>query len=228
MAYLANNSTTFGWLYVAPIGADWEYAASTGCRIISPRVAVPGVNNRIIGAASGSNLGIPPEPYKLYYRTAGIADNSGSWTLVDNDGDLSGVDGSAYIQFMFEFRTMGASAIPARIHSLGVLYDADDSLPPELRWNLSDSNNADGTLGVVQSIAFTTLTSLSITYYRADTNAAVLSQDSNSTTNGNWQYHNGTTWVNGLGGNTSGMRRRFVPSAGLPNGVEIYAKVSAT
>jgi hypothetical protein len=237
MAYLANNSTTFGWLYGSPIGADWEYAASTGCRIISPRIAVPGVNkfskaftasDRIIGAASGSNLGIPPEPYKLYYRTAGIADNSGAWTLVDNDGDLSGVDGSAYIQFMFEFRTMGASAIPARIHSLGVLYDADDSLPPELRWNLSDSNNADGTLGVVQSVVFTTLTSLSITYYRADTNAAVLVQDSNSTANGNWQYHNGTTWVNGLGGNTSGLRRRFIPSAGLPNGVEIYAKVSAT
>jgi hypothetical protein len=237
MAYLTHSGTTTCWLYAVPIGADWEYAASTGCRIVSPRVAVPGVNkfakvfaasDRIIGVASGSNLGIPPEPYKLYYRTAGITDNSGSWTLVDNDGDLSGVDGSAYIQFMFEFRTMGASAIPARIHSLGVLYDADDSLPPELRWNLSDSNNVDGTLGVVQSVAFTTLTSLSITYYRADTNAAVLVQDSNSTANGNWQYHNGTTWVNGLGGNTSGLRRRFVPSAGLPNGVEIYAKVSAT
>lgn len=228
------TAATNNIIYVVPVGADWDFSASTSNRLILPRLDVAAANKFIqafvqedlmVGGDTGKNLGMATEPFKLYYRTGGIADNSGAWTLLPNSGMMDGVAGAAYIQFMLEFRTIGFTCIPARIHNVGVLYDTDDALPAELRWNLGDSDNSNGTLGMTQTAAFATLASLTITYYRADTDAAVLVQGSGDTTNGTWQYHNGTTWVSGLGSNTAGLRRRFVPSAGLPVGVDVYAKV---
>jgi hypothetical protein len=238
MGYFCSVGTTASTniLYVVPIGADWEYAALTNNRLILPRINVQAAfrfvqafaqEDLVVGGDTGKNLGMATEPFKLYYRTAGITDNSGAWTLINDTGSLDGVAGAPYIQFMLEFRTIGFTCVPARILNVGVLYDADDALPPELRWNLGDSNNGDGTLGMTQSSPFTALNTMTITYYRADTDAAVLVQSSDDTANGIWQYHNGSTWVAGLGSNAAGVRRRFVPSAGLPVGVDVYAKVVA-
>jgi hypothetical protein len=236
LCYLCLNGggASGNYFIIFPIGADWDYASTTNNRLILPRISLQSANklaqayvseDTLLGGNSGLNLGSTPEPYKLYYRTAGITDNSGSWTLINDDGLLTGVDGDAYVQFMFEFRTMGFTCVSPRIHSVGVIYDTDDSLPSELRWNLGDSNNTDGTVGVTQISAFASLTTLTITYYRADTQAAVLVQSSSGTTNGNWQFWNGSAWTNGLGSNAADVRRRFVPSAGLPTGVDVYAKI---
>lgn len=239
LAYFSSNSTaaTNNIIYVVPLGADWEFAATTDNRIIAPRIEVAAANKFVqafvqeavvIGGATGKNLGLSTEPYRLYYRTTGITDNSGAWTLLDSTAMLDGVAGTPYIQFMFEFRTIGFTCIPARIHNVGVVYDSDDSLPAELRWNLGDSDNSNGTLGMTQTDAFTSLDSLTITYYRTDTQAAVLVQSSAGTINGVWEYWTGSAWTAGLGSNAISVRRRFVPTAGLPVGVDVYAKVVAS
>jgi hypothetical protein len=67
---------------------------------------------------------------------------------------------------------------------------------------------------------------MQIDYYRSDTNADVLTQSSSSTTNGVFEYWNGSAWTAGLGTNTIGLRRRFRPTAGLPNGVAVYPKLT--
>jgi len=133
LLYLARIGTTaaVNMVYTVPIAADWEYSALTNSRLIFPRMPTPeaskyslvAVNEiQVIGGATGKNLGFNPEPYRLYYRTTGISDNSGSWNLITNNGDLSGVAGAAEIQFMAEFRVAN-SCVPARLQNVTVVYE---------------------------------------------------------------------------------------------------------
>lgn len=125
------TSAAVNHFYVIPIGADWEYIAISGARLILPRIPTPNANTyraafanavQIVGGNTGKNLGLQPEPFRLQFRTSGIEDNSGGWTMLDDTNDLSGVAGAPYIQFRVEFR-MGNLLIPARILNAGVLYD---------------------------------------------------------------------------------------------------------
>ena len=65
-----------------------------------------------------------------------------------------------------------------------------------------------------------------INIYRSDTDALVLTQASSGTTNGAFENWNGSAWVAGIGADTVGRRRRFVPSGSLPGGVDLYAKIT--
>jgi len=220
-------------LTVYPLAADLEFQAEVDNRIICPKIslgATPAKFYRALVACAenlGDNtMGVTPDMYRLEYRTAGIDDNSGAWTAVPQTGDLSGVSAAADIQFAFRFRTAGVILLPARILSLALLYETDDALPSQYRWNFGDFNASNGTFAWVQSGLFgAALTTHTIEVYRADTDALVLTQASTGTTNGAFENWNGSAWVAGLGADTVGRRRRFVPSGSLPGGVDLYAKV---
>jgi hypothetical protein len=133
LCYFAIIGTTvqINRVYALPIGADWEYNGTTGIEIILPELVTPEASkythvfvqeNQVIGGKTGANLGLPTEPYRVSYRTSGISDDSGSWTAVDSTGAISGA-GSSSIQFRLEFRTIGLTGIPSRIHSVGVVYE---------------------------------------------------------------------------------------------------------
>ena len=109
------------------------------------------------------------------------------------------------------------------------LFKQSGNLISQFEWNLSDSSTSNGTLGFDQIALFGgSVPGLTINYYRSDTNANVLTQASTGTTNGTFNYWNGSGWVAGLGTDTIGTRRQFVPSAGLPTGVNVYAQISLT
>ena len=172
-------------------------------------------------------MGVTPDMYQVQYRTAGIDDNSGAWTTVPQTGDLSGVSAAAEIQFAFRFRTAGVILLPARILSLALIYETADALPSQYRWNFGDFNASNGTFAWIQTALFGASPSLhTINIYRADTNALVLTQVSSSTTNGTFEYWNGSAWVAGLGSDALNTRRRFVPSGSLPGGVDLYATLT--
>lgn len=131
--YLLRFGTTaiLNQLYIIPLGADWEYIATSGARLVLPRIATPGADAylqafvnavQIVGGSTGKNLGLQPEPYRVQFRTSGISDNSGGWTALDDTLDMSGVAGAEYIQFCIEFR-MGNLLIPARLLNAGILYN---------------------------------------------------------------------------------------------------------
>lgn len=133
LVYLISNGTaaTSNFLYVVPLGADWEYAPTTNSRVITPEITTTDCDKFIasyfneagvIGGATGQNLGLSTEHCRVYYRTSGISDNSGSWTLINNSGKLD-VTGTASIQLMFEFKAIGFANVLTRLHSYGVVYD---------------------------------------------------------------------------------------------------------
>lgn len=238
MVFLARHGTNaaLNQVYAVPIGAHWGYqGATTGSyqMYVTPAIATPGCSKYwrlCVNAAQqlgGDNLGVTPEGFRVYYRTSGITDNLGAWQSLPIDLDLSGLTASTSIQFKFEFKILSLTCVPGRIFSVSVIYEVADDIPSDLRWNMDDSSTTDGTVGFIQATSFAALpTVLQIDYYRVDNNSNVLTQLSSETTNGAFSYHNGATWVAGLGTNTVGMRRRFVPTAGLPNGVAVYPKIT--
>lgn len=220
-------------LSVYPLAADWEFQAEAPNRIICPKIglgAAPAKLYRVLVSCmenlGDSTMGVTPDAFRLQVRTSGIDDDTGAWTDVPQNGDISGLGTPNTIQFAFQFRTAGLVMLPARILSLALIYETDDALPSQYRWNFGDFNASNGTFAWVQSALFgAALTTHTIEVYRADTDALVLTQASTGTTNGAFEYWTGSAWAAGLGSDAVGTRRRFVPSGSLPGGVDLYAKV---
>jgi hypothetical protein len=231
--YTQGNVSTQSALTVYPLAADLGFQADVNNRVICPKItlgATPSKFYRVLANCvenlGDDTMGVTPDMYRLQYRTGGIDDNSGAWTDVPQTGDLSGVASSANIQFAFLFRTAGLIMLPARVLSLALIYEEDSEIPSQYRWNEDDFIGASGTFGWYQKSLFSaTLSTHTINIYRVDTDALVLTQASTGSVNGNFQYWNGSAWVNGLGSDAIGTRRRFVPTGSLPGGVQLYAKL---
>jgi hypothetical protein len=233
--YLYTQSTTvnINALTVHPLAADLGFQAEVNNRIICPKITLGATPAKLYRALvndmenlGDDTMGVSPDMYRIQYRTSGIDDNSGAWTDVPQTGDLSGVSPSSTIQFAFVFRTAGVIMLPARILSLALIYETDDALPSQYRWNFGDFNASNGTFAWIQAVLFgAALTTHTINIYRADTNALVLTQASTGTTNGAFEYWTGSAWAAGLGSDALNTRRRFVPSGSLPGGIDLYAKL---
>jgi hypothetical protein len=232
--YSVGTTTNVNALTVYPLAADADFQADVSNRVILPQITLGAAAARfyrvLVNAAQNIGdwaMGVAPDAYRVQVRTSGIADNSGAWVDVPADGDLSGVSSAASIQFGLLFRTAGVIMLPARILSLAVLYERADALPSQYDWNFGDSSDTNGTYGWVQRSLFGGALGVhTINIYRADTNALVLTQASTGTTNGNFQYWNGSAWVAGLGSDVIGTKRRFVPTGSLPSGVDLIAEIT--
>jgi hypothetical protein len=118
MTVLCRIGTTsaLNQFYLVPFGAHWDFTNAQG-EIISPKMLTPncfryhGVSVRAKRQIGDDVHGLAPEPFKTYYRTSGIDDNTGGWTLVDDAGDLSAVAGAASIQFKFELGRKFATVV---------------------------------------------------------------------------------------------------------------------
>jgi hypothetical protein len=232
--YMFNAGTTpIGQGYVYPaFAAHWTYTAETNNLAILPKITLTGLPtslnrvyvNNVCYLEAGNENDKTLEPYEVYYRTEGIDDNTGEWSLVSKGGSLRTIEPTSEIQFGIAFRTMGDICIPARITSLALIYESADALPDEYQWNLGDSNTIDGTFGFTQVNVFGDWPLIhTMKIYRADNNTLALEQTSEDTTLGIFEYWNGSTWISGLGPNNSGTRRRFRPTSSLPAAVDLYA-----
>jgi hypothetical protein len=231
--YSQAATTNLNALSVYPLAADMDFINDVNNRIICPKINLGATPSKLYRAYTncveniGDNtMGVCPDMYRLQYRTSGIDDNSGSWTDVPQNGDISGVLPSANIQFAFLFRTAGVIMLPARILSLAVVYETADALPSQYRWNFSDFDTSNGTFAWIQTALFGSAPGThTIDVYRADTDALVLTQSSTGTTNGSFQYYSGAAWYTGVGADALNTRRRFVPSGSLPGSVDLYATI---
>lgn len=221
-------------IYTTCYTCDYAFANITGQEqsLITPSISCPNnvmfyrayINNlRYIGENSYNH--IPPEPIKILYRTSGISDNSGGWTLLPAGGNLTSVSPSSTIQFKIEFKSIGGIGLPSRVYSMCVVYEDSLNIPSHLKWNFDDTNNTTAYIGFIQTHYYGSVPNLQIDYYRSDTDVNVLSQASTGTTNGTFEYWDGSAWTAGNGTDTVGLRRRFRPTASLPSGVNVYARL---
>jgi len=209
LVYLVTHGTSAitNRLYAVPMGADWEYAVTTGARLVFPITTL--INGRKLASAfaaevqvlgvnggSGKNLGLNTEPWRMYYRTSGMNDNSGSWTLLDSSG-LVNAAVTTQVQLMIEFRTIGTLNLPARICNYGVVYD-DNGMSDY--WMGSSNIGTDlvsKIFGFYFSVAYgATVPRLTCELYDAVTGSSLGSDDSTTQA---WTWakstNNGGAWV---------------------------------
>lgn len=190
-------------IYVMPFGADWEYAATSQGRLISPEIPTPNAlkyyrafanNIRYLG---NTTLGKTTEPIRLYARTANITvDETSGWTLIDETNDLSGLAGASSIQFAIEFKTIGESCLPTRILGLNVSYE-DNTTDSHYAVSVAKSSLASKIFAFWFKTAFGgTVPALTIRLYDADTGGLLLTDDTATPAFGTFEKTtDGTTWT---------------------------------
>ena len=219
-----NTTTSVGELYTMNFASDFGTSLVGNSQfIISPALSCP--NNAMfdsvyVNVQRSYNTGnvynqMPPAPYRIWYRTSGFEDNTGIWTSVPTGGILTSVGISTLIQFRVGLRTIGNTLYPNRIYAIGVNYENTTDLPSYLNWNFSDSVSSTGVVGFIQNYYYGSVPNLKIDYFDAATNVNILTQTSLASTNGTFQFWNGSGWTVGLGSDLINQRRKFEPSLAL-------------
>lgn len=196
VCYLCRISTVVATnqLYALPVSAHWTYASGTPQqRLITPSlstlnaVALSKVYVNAVGQLGDGTLGLPSEPYRLYYRTSGISDDSGTWNLLDDTNLLSGITPSSEIQLMFEFRILGTTCIPARIFSVTVVYE-DNTTDSHYQPSVVQSDAVNKRFAWRFSTAFGgTVPTLRIRLYNAVSGGVLLDDTTTASASGTWE-----------------------------------------
>lgn len=197
----AGTTGTTG-LQALAIVTHWDMTALTNSVAVSPAISTP--NNSKFKrfyteciTSLGTGVFVTPLMlYRSYYRTSGISDDSGSWTLIDQTGDLSAVTGATEIQFKFEFQTIGnVHGIPARLLSLAVMYE-DNTTDSHYQPSVGQSSTSNKRFAWRFATAFGgTVPTLRIRLYDAVTNG-LLVDDNSATPTGTWEKSTdgGSVW----------------------------------
>lgn len=202
--YVCKQGTTAlnNHIYIITVGADWDYAANSSGRLISPEITTPNAlkyyrifanEARFVGSSA---LGKPTEPYRIYARTANIqTDESTGWTLVDNTQDLSGFAGASSIQFAVEFRTIGESCLPARVLGLNLSYE-DNTTDSHYAFSADKSSASSKIFAWWFKTAFGgTVPTLTVRLYNAATGGLLLTDTTATSASGTFEKStDGTTW----------------------------------
>ena len=219
-------------MYAIPLSAHNTYAYSTNQRVITPEISTPDcasftrlLLSKVDSLGSGKFI-IPLGAVYSYYRTSGISDNTGEWTLLPKDGDLYGVAPTTSIQFMFEFETIGMLSSAGRIMSLAVLYD-DYSTDSHYQPSSGKTVEASKQFAWRFATAFgTDVPTLRVRLYDAVTGGLLLDDDS-VTQAGTWEktIDGGDNWIaydDDDKGSSEVTYIRFTPDT-LPDNIKVRA-----
>lgn len=232
LMYVNGASTTTGYCCAVPIAADWEYASAQNGRVILPVMSLADCDKVIradvseaqaIGNMTGHNIGPATNPCRLLYRTTGIADNSGSWTLIDQSGDLN-IAGVSQIQFAVEYRTIGISANASRTFAVTVTYD-DTNTNSRYQFSANKSDATNKRFAWRHATAFgSSVPALRVRLFDAVTGSSLV-DDNTSSPSGTFERStdgtNWSAWTNADKGNET-TYVRYTP-ASIADNVQVRA-----
>ena len=230
--FTAVSSATSGLntLRIFPFAADGYYADTTGECIVTPKLATPNAQKfyRIYvdheEYAGSYEYGFPPDTYRVYYRTSGIDDNSGTWNLIPTAGDMTGISPGSHIQFKFKLDTLGETSVPAKIFSVCCVYE-DNSQDNHYQPSLTYSSAANNRFAWKQVTSWGgTIPNLQLRLYNAANEFLVLDDNVTSSASGTWEYStDGTSWSAwSSSADTVGNYIRYTATT-LPNNITVRA-----
>lgn len=228
--YLARVGTTaaINQLYTLPIGSHLTFAINNNELLITPKFDISDSSKLYniyindIERLGTDTFSLATEPYRVYYRTSGISDNSGSWNLLDDNGDLSGVSGTE-IQFALSFKVIGTTCVPSRIMGLSLIYE-DNSTDGHYQPSVANSSIPSNIFAWRQSISWgSNIPNMRIRLYNATTGTLILDDNVTSSSFGTWEYssNNGSTW--NAWSNSADVVGNYIryTASSLPGGVRI-------
>lgn len=205
LVYLARTgtATTTNIMYAVPLGADWQYANGTvKQRLVTPSLDTTNASKlvRVYASQAGylgtGGLTLPTEPIRIYYRTSGISDDSGSWTLVDQTGDLTAATPSSEIQFAIEFRLIGGLCIPNRVYNMCCTFE-DNTTDSHYQPSVGQSSITSKIFAWRFSTAFGgTVPTLRIRLYNSETGGLLLDDTTTASASGTFEKstNDGGVW----------------------------------
>jgi hypothetical protein len=198
-----STASTFNQAYAVPLCADWDFAGGTiKQRLITPSLSTTGclafkrISVQHMEYYGSAVHGLAPEPFRVYYRTSGISDDSGSWTLISDVGDLSGIGAAGTIQFMFEFRMIGMTGTPARIYGVLCSYE-DASTDSHYQPSLKHSSRTSKIFAWRFATAFSgTVPTLTVRLYNGVTGSLLLTDTTATSASGTFEKttNDGGAW----------------------------------
>jgi hypothetical protein len=196
--------TTNNYIYAIPLDADYTTALSSNQYITTTILNTPGcvqfysVNLIVRGFFGSDTLGSSADRCKLFVRTSGILDNSGTWIEVPRNGDISTIIAAAnQIQVAVTWEVMGLSGSFPWVYGVNVTYE-DGSQDSHYLPSLAQSSAALRMFAFLQAQLWGgTIPNLRIRLYNATTSALIIDDDVNSSLFGVWEYSSdgGTTWL---------------------------------
>lgn len=213
--------------YAIPVGFDaddkWIDSKNRN-RLISAEIPTPlcrkfyhvGVQHSCVEGTVEN--GLQTVQFTLYYRTAGIADDSGAWNLVPANGNLGGIGPASSIQFMFEFHAFSDIMIQPRIFGLSCSYEregTDIHFQPSV--NLTNKSTKTFVWRFGTAFSSILVPTLTVKIYEATTDTLLIKDTTIAGTYGTWQKSTdgGYTWTAYNTNNKTNEKTyiRYVPTA---------------
>ena len=171
------------------------------------------------------------ERYDIYYRTTGISDNSGLWTIINDEASLYNVTAAASIQFKIVFDILNWTCISPEITSLGLTWEdgvtSDSHYQPSVGKSSVTAKQFAWRFATLFALSGGTIPNLRVRLY--DAVSGVMQCDDNTSTNpaaGTFEIStndgaNWSSWVNNDKGNDT-TYLRYTP-ASTANNIRIKA-----
>jgi hypothetical protein len=227
--FVKGSSQNDNTIFSIPFSGDSKFADESKNYCITP---VINTNRNIIlkSFSYKSTLTIgedyyeyPLEALVFYYRISDFDDESSSWVRIQDFGKIDiNVDGE--IQFKIETKINELTLNTKKLYNIILQYEDIDNLPFGFSWNLNDTNKEAGVIGFIQNKLINKYPSFSINIFRKSDNKIIFSQSSDTNSNGEFQYYQGT-WLRGFGPDQINLRRRYVFNDVLPKNVEYIVRL---
>ena len=204
MMYVVTGTGASGTyvVYNVPVGADYKGATTSKQWVSFPVINTAGalayynVYPKLSKFLGTDSLGVTPERVKLYYRTSGIGNDSGTWLDVPENGDMSQITIGNEIQFALAWDVLGLLAAPNRVYGLVFTYE-DGSQDIHYQPSIAESDIANNIFAWRQTQLWgSNIPNLRIRLYNDDTNFLIIEDDTITESQGTFEYSsdNGSTW----------------------------------
>ena len=187
-------------LSAVPLGVEAEYDIGSQ-EVITPALSTSNASKLYRAYVANEQyrgsygLGMPCNGLKIYFRTSGISDNTGTWTLLDSSGDLTAYPASSSIQFLIKFKIIDTLCTSTIVHSVSCIYE-DGSQDSHYQPSLNKSSSASKIFAWQQVSAWgTAIPNLKLTLYDASNGTQIFTDTVSASSYGTWQYSlDGSTW----------------------------------
>lgn len=187
--------------YAMPVDCDSEHAILTQQLVILPKYGTPdclafqSVKVYTKNPCDDDTMRMPAGEVRLYYRTSGIDSNTGTWSRVPDNGNLSRISTADHIQFAFSWEILSITGVVPYVYSMDFCYE--DGTTEEHYFPSKEKTSVSARMFVFRQCQKwnSAIPSLRIRIYNDDTGFLVLEDTVSVSNYGDWAYSaDGYSW----------------------------------
>ncbi len=198
------GGSTFNYIYPIPIDADHDYAIARNQFAMTQKFETPNnssfynvrINQRI--PIDFQQYRVPTGTLRAYARTSGIEDNTGTWSRIPDNGDISAVFLPAnQIQFAVTWEIASMTGVVPYVYSVEFSYE-DSTQDPYYYPSLNQSSSSSRIFAFIQAQAWnSSIPNLRMRLYNASTGFLITDDTVAGSAFGTWEYStdSAATWA---------------------------------